>query len=92
MKNWQVRWAKIWKQIAADDYYDFWIVDMIKAPDWIIYMSTLLSWLFLTKNMNCWHAGKCQIITPYGNIESLTEGVVKQGYHKTYIVVQLCLF
>ena len=36
-------------QIAADDYYDFWIVDMIKAPDWIIYMSTLLSWLFLTK-------------------------------------------
>ena len=37
------------QQIAADDYYDFWIVDMIKAPDWIIYMSTLLSWLFLTK-------------------------------------------
>ena len=39
----------IFYQIAADDYYDFWIVDMIKAPDWIIYMSTLLSWLFLTK-------------------------------------------
>ena len=38
-------------QIAADDYYDFEIVNMKSLQDWIVYMLTIPSWHFFSKNI-----------------------------------------
>ena len=39
------------EQIAADDYYDFEIVNMKSLQDWIVYMLTIPSWHFFSKNI-----------------------------------------
>ena len=38
-------------QIAADNYYDFEIVNMKSLQDWIVYMLTIPSWHFFSKNI-----------------------------------------
>ena len=38
-------------QLAADDYYDFEIVNMKSLQDWIVYMLTIPSWHFFSKNI-----------------------------------------